>query len=143
MPLNFEDWMSDGDAVMWHIERDPVLRSTITSVWVLDRSPDPKRFDDAFNRAIEKIPRLTQRVIADPLGVSPPRWEHDPLFDRDYHVRRLRAPGNGTIQDLFAIMAPYSFPSTVKTKGIGFSPGSNRNEPAQRIASIGSPPALG
>ena len=70
MPLTFEDWMSDADAVMWHIERDPVLRSTITSVWLLDQAPDPERFDASFSRALEAIPRLRQRVVADPLGVS-------------------------------------------------------------------------
>ncbi|MCP4007263.1 MAG: wax ester/triacylglycerol synthase family O-acyltransferase [bacterium] len=106
MALVFEDWMSDSDAVMWQIERDPVLRSTITSVWILDQSPDFKRFDATFSRALEKIPRLRQRVVADPFGVSPPRWEDDPLFDRDFHVRRVRAAGNGTIRDLLDYARP-------------------------------------
>ena len=38
--MKFESWMSDADGLMFHIERDPVLRSTILSVWVLDRAPD-------------------------------------------------------------------------------------------------------
>ncbi|MCP5070535.1 MAG: diacylglycerol O-acyltransferase, partial [bacterium] len=95
MAVTYEEWMSDGDALMWNIERDPVLRSTVLSVWILDRSPDLERFEATFDRAAEKIPRLRQRVIADSLGVATPRWEEDPLFDRTYHLRRMRAPGDG------------------------------------------------
>ena len=36
----YEERMGDSDALAWTIERDPLLRSTIVSVWVLDRMPD-------------------------------------------------------------------------------------------------------
>jgi hypothetical protein len=36
-------WMSGSDAVIWRIERDPLLRSTVVVVFVLERSPDPQR----------------------------------------------------------------------------------------------------
>ena len=39
----YENRMSDSDALMWSIERDPVLRSTITGLWLLDQAPDPER----------------------------------------------------------------------------------------------------
>ncbi len=106
MPVSYEEWMSDGDALMWNIERDPVLRSTVTSVWILDRMPDLERFEATFDRALHKIPRLRQRVVADGLGVATPRWEDDPLFDRSFHVRRLRAPGEGDLRDLLDLAAP-------------------------------------
>ena len=38
--MQFETRMSDSDALMWHIEKDPILRSTITAVAFLDRRPD-------------------------------------------------------------------------------------------------------
>ena len=41
--LRFENRMSDADALMWVIEKDPVLRSTITAVIVLDQAPDRQR----------------------------------------------------------------------------------------------------
>lgn len=106
MPLIYEEWMSDGDALMWNIERDPVLRSTVMSVWILDRAPDLERFEATFDRAVQKIPRLRQRVVADGLGVATPRWEDDALFDRTYHLRRLRAPGEGDLRDLLDLAAP-------------------------------------
>ena len=106
MPVNYEEWMSDGDASMWNIERDPVLRSTVMTVWFLDRAPDLERFEATFDRAVQKIPRFRQRVVTDGLGVATPRWEDDTLFDRAYHLRRLRAPGEGNVRDLLDLAAP-------------------------------------
>ncbi len=106
MAVDYEEWMSDSDALMWNIERDPVLRSTITSVWVLDQAPDLDRFDASLDRALGRIPRLRQRVVADGMGVATPRWETDPLFDRGYHVRRVGCPGEGTLQDLLGYAGP-------------------------------------
>ena len=106
MAVSYEEWMSDSDALMWHIERDPVLRSTVMSVWLLDRAPDPERFEATFDKAAAEIPRLRQRVVADGVGVATPRWEEDPLFDRDYHVRRIRAPGDGSLRDLLDVASP-------------------------------------
>ena len=40
MADRFETHMSDADALMWNIEKDPQLRSTIVAVIVLDRVPD-------------------------------------------------------------------------------------------------------
>ena len=36
----FTQHMSDEDALMWHIEKDPILRSTIVAVAIFDRPPD-------------------------------------------------------------------------------------------------------
>jgi diacylglycerol O-acyltransferase len=104
--LEYDDWMSESDALMWHIERDPLLRSTVLSVWVLDRPPDLEQFRNALGRTQHLVPRLRQRVVEDPLGVSPPRWVEDPLFDPDYHIRHLRAPGEGKMRDLLDLAAP-------------------------------------
>jgi hypothetical protein len=35
--MRFDRRMSDADSLMWHAEKDPLLRSTITVVWHLDR----------------------------------------------------------------------------------------------------------
>lgn len=104
--ITFDDWMGESDALMWRIERDPLLRSTVLSVWLLDRPPDPVRFRTTLERTLALVPRLRQRVVEDPLGVSPPRWEPDPYFDVDYHVRRMRAPGAATVRDLLDLAAP-------------------------------------
>lgn len=103
--IEFEDWMSESDALMWHMERDPVLRSTITTIWVLDQAPDRDRFDAAMQRAVAAVPRLRQRVVSDARAIAPPKWDLDPHFDLSYHVRRGGLPG-GTLRDLLDYAAP-------------------------------------
>jgi diacylglycerol O-acyltransferase len=91
--MQYDEWMSESDSVLWHIERDPMLRSTITSVWLLDSSPNRKRLDAMVDRTVANLPRMHQRVIDAQPGVSPPRWEDDPYFDPTYHYQWVRLPG--------------------------------------------------
>jgi diacylglycerol O-acyltransferase / wax synthase len=91
--LQYDEWMSESDSVLWHIERDPLLRSTITSVWFLDTTPDRKRMDAVVERIVARIPRLRQRVVDEQPGVSPPRWADDAHVDIDYHYTWSRLPG--------------------------------------------------
>lgn len=107
----YEDRMSDGDALMWNIERDPVLRSTITGVWLLDTAPDRARLQERAERALHHIPRLRQRVAANPFSIAPPRWEVDPDFDLDFHLRFVRAPGGGELRDLLDFCQPIAMQS--------------------------------
>jgi len=102
----FHDRMTEADAVIWSIERDPALRSTILSVWLLDRAPDWQRFSARFERCVEEIPRLRQRVVEDPLGLAPPCWEDDPNFELGFHLRRVRAPGDGSLRALLDFARP-------------------------------------
>jgi diacylglycerol O-acyltransferase / wax synthase len=92
----FDHHMSDADALMWNIEKDPLLRSTIVTVGVLDRSPDWDRMVDKIERGSRLIPRLRQRVITPPLRLGPPHWSADEHFDLSYHLRHVRAPEPAT-----------------------------------------------
>jgi WS/DGAT/MGAT family acyltransferase len=84
------DRLSDSDALMWRIEGDPVLRSPIVAVGLLDREPSWSRVQTSLARAVEEIPRLHQRI--DPGGVGRrPRWVEATDFRLDHHVRRVRA----------------------------------------------------
>ena len=94
--LRYEPRMSDSDALMWTIEKDPLLRSTITAVSLLDGPVDAKRFADKVDRATRVIPRLRQRVVGNPYSMAPPRWEIDPNFDLGYHLRSVSAGGDGS-----------------------------------------------
>jgi WS/DGAT/MGAT family acyltransferase len=100
-----EQRMGDADALMWSIEKDPMLRSTITSVLLFDRPIDHARLADKVERASRAIPRLRQRVVANTFSIAPPRWEVDPNFDRRYHLRFVGAPGEGTPADALGIAA--------------------------------------
>jgi diacylglycerol O-acyltransferase len=85
------------DAVMWGIENDPVLRQTMTAVLVLDRSPDRQVLLDRMEHATRSLPPFRHRLVATPLRLSTPRWLVDPNFDLSYHVRWIRAPGDGGV----------------------------------------------
>lgn len=104
--FQFAPRMSDADALMWSIEKDPLLRSTITFVSILDRAPDRERLRRVIDHATRLVPRLRQRVIAQPLSIAPPLWEVDPNFDLDYHLRTTRAAGGGTLREVFDIAQP-------------------------------------
>jgi WS/DGAT/MGAT family acyltransferase len=98
--------MSDADTAMWVGERDPRLRSTILSVWVLDRMPDEEDFEDMLAEAVDAIPRLRQRVVRDAFEIAPPRWELDPNFDPSFHLRKLHLGGEGTLRALLDLAEP-------------------------------------
>lgn len=104
--IRFEHRMSDADALMWNIEKDPALRSTITSVFVFDRTIPRDVLHSRFERVSRIVPRLRQRVRANPLSVAPPRWEVDPHFDLDFHLWWVKAPGKGSLRDLLDIAEP-------------------------------------
>ena len=104
--MRFEQRMSDADALMWTIEKDPLLRSTITAVGLFDRSLDRDRLVESVDRATRLVPRLRQRVVSNPYSIAPPRWEFDPNFDLAYHLRWMRAPGEGSLRDLLDIAQP-------------------------------------
>lgn len=104
--VRFDDFMSEYDAGLWVGERDPRLRSTVLSVWVLDRMPDEADFESMMADAVDAIPRLRQRVVRDPFEIAPPRWEIDPNFDPAFHLRRLTLGGKGTLRDLLDLAEP-------------------------------------
>lgn len=104
--FDFEPRMSDADALMWNIEKDPLLRSTITTVLLFDRPLDPERFRRRMDRVSRLVPRLRQRVRGHAMSVAPPRWDVDPNFDLDYHLRFMRAVGAGTLREVFNIAEP-------------------------------------
>lgn len=93
--LGFSDRMTDTDALLWNMERNPKLRSTVTAIMLLDRSPHWDRVLDRAERLTRRLPRLRQRVVEVPRILGPPRYETDPDFDLAYHLRRVSAPPPG------------------------------------------------
>jgi WS/DGAT/MGAT family acyltransferase len=92
MSSTMEERMGAFDAVMWNVEEDPVLRSVIVAMMVLDKAPDVDSAKDRIERMTLAVPKLRQRVIGNPVSLVPPRWEIDPNFDLTYHLRWVAAP---------------------------------------------------
>ncbi len=102
----FTKHMSDEDALMWHIEKDPILRSTILAVAIFDRPPDWTRLRARIERATRVIPRLRQRVLSPPFRIGPPRWATESTFDLDFHLRHLRLTPPGDAPTLLDALQP-------------------------------------
>ncbi len=90
------EFMSNSDAFSWAMESDPRLRSTVVTVVMLERPPDWTAVRDLFVRMSRTLPMFRQRVVSSP-PPAPPRWQDDPDFDVDYHIRRVSAPPPATI----------------------------------------------
>jgi len=79
------------DAVMWGVESDPLLRSVITGVLMLDRNPDKKVLTERVEEMTVRVPALRRRVVGNPISLVPPRWESSDDFDLSYHLRWRKA----------------------------------------------------
>lgn len=108
----FDDFMSDADALMWAIEQDPLLRSTIVTALFLDTAPSWDTVQAKLERGARLIPRMRQRVVEPAFGLGVPAWSDDPYFDLAYHARRVRNPDPGSdriVYDLAATAAMEAF----------------------------------
>ncbi len=93
--------MSDAEALMWRLEKDPYLSSNIGTVTILDGPPDHDRLRARMEQALPRVPRLRWRVQPNPADLGAPMWADDPDFDIDYHVRHISLPQPGTRRQLY------------------------------------------
>ncbi len=85
------------DAMLWGVEADPVLRSTISVVALLDRLPDLDRVTERFDRLSRIAPNFRHRLVPSPMRLDTPAWVVDRDFDLSFHVRRAGVPTPGTL----------------------------------------------
>jgi WS/DGAT/MGAT family acyltransferase len=95
-----EDRMSEHEALMWNVEKDPWLNSSGASLTLLDKPADFEYLQRTLRAAIVKMPRLVERVVPGFGRLSTPAWAPDPEFDLDYHLREIELGGNGTMREL-------------------------------------------
>jgi WS/DGAT/MGAT family acyltransferase len=84
--------MTDVEALMWNLEKDPFLASSFLNVTILDRPPDLAALRRRLERAVQVVPKLRQKVVPTLGRLAPPEWLDDPDFDLDYHIRRVALP---------------------------------------------------
>ena len=92
--------MTDAEALMWRLEKDPYLSSTFANITVLDRPPDMDRLVARMERTSILFPRLRRKVQLMPANVGNPMWVDDPAFDIRHHVRRVALPAPGSMRQL-------------------------------------------
>ena len=99
------DTMSEHEALMWNVEKDPWLNPSGASIVLLDQPVDADLFTQYVRQGVAKIPRLRQRVAPGLGRLAPPSWVPDAEFDLDYHLRFLDLPGPASIRDVLDLAA--------------------------------------
>jgi len=103
--------MSEHEALMWNIEKDPWLNPSGASVVILDRPLDIDRFRQTLRAGIAVTPRLYQRVVPGFARLSTPAWVPDAEFDLNAHLREIVLPAPGSTRQLLDLAAQlYSEP---------------------------------
>lgn len=93
--------MSGWDFATWRVASDdPVMRSTIIGLLLLDNAPDWDALRDRFDRASRQVTVLRQKVVEGPSGFEAPRMIIDADFDLDFHLRRFRMPSRARWADV-------------------------------------------
>jgi diacylglycerol O-acyltransferase / wax synthase len=95
--------LTDADAIVWIVERDPALRSTIIALAVLDRVPDFSALRERVERATRLVPKLRQTVQATTPDGGSPVWVTQPDLDLDRHLRRIACPAPGTRAEMLKL----------------------------------------
>jgi len=95
--------MSDSDALLWTIGRDPVLRCTVVAVLVLDRPPRWDALADRLDAVTRAVPRLRSTVAPAPLGWGRPHWVEDDAFDLGMHLQRMGAAAPATLRSVLDV----------------------------------------
>lgn len=84
--------MTDVETLMWRLgEHDARLRSTMSLMVTFDRQMDRAALRERFEALTRRLPFLRRRVTTGVLAMLPPRWEADPDFTVDHHLRVARA----------------------------------------------------
>jgi diacylglycerol O-acyltransferase / wax synthase len=91
------------DALMWRTERPPADSWTGVVVIVLSETPTWERIKAAHRWGIKVAPRFSDRVVEPLVPTGPPMWTADEDFDLDYHLRRVRLPGDGSMAELLEL----------------------------------------
>ena len=103
--LRFERKMSDAEALMWNVEKDPWMNPSGGVVTILDRPLHIEAFRARIRQSVAEIPRLRERVVSTTGRLTNPTWTPDTEFDFDWHVRHLSLPAPGADRQLFDLTA--------------------------------------
>jgi diacylglycerol O-acyltransferase / wax synthase len=96
--VHLERDMSGPESMMWHIDRDPLLATSGSAVSTFEGELDPERFRTRVANMVASVDRLRQHVEPGAGPLVRPHWTFDRDFDLDWHVRRIGAPGDGSLR---------------------------------------------
>jgi diacylglycerol O-acyltransferase len=97
--------MSEHEALMWNIEKDPWLNPSGSGLFRVDQPIDADLLRARMRHAVSELPRFMQRVQPGFGRLSTPAWVPDPEFDFDNHFRVVTLPSPGTQRQLLDMAA--------------------------------------
>ncbi len=97
--------MSEHEALMWNIEKDPWLNPSGGAMVVFDGPIDVDKLHARMRVAVADLPRFYQRVQPGLGRLSTPAWVPDPEFEFDFHFQVVQLPSPGTERQLFDLAA--------------------------------------
>jgi WS/DGAT/MGAT family acyltransferase len=103
---SFPSRLSGADELMWRIECDPVLRSPILVIGLLDKAPDIGKVRRTLTSWRDAFPRLRQRLVAGPRLLGGARWVDCDGSSLDFHLRQVRAPDPADLSAVLALVEP-------------------------------------
>jgi WS/DGAT/MGAT family acyltransferase len=98
--------LSGADELMWRIEADPVLRSPILVIGLLDRAPSDADLRAALTSWQERFPRLRQRLAPGARLTGGARWVDCQDASLDFHFRRVRVPDPADLSAVLRVVEP-------------------------------------
>jgi diacylglycerol O-acyltransferase / wax synthase len=102
--LAFDRRMSDQEALMWNIEKDPWMNPNGSALTILDQPVDFDRMVAKIRYGMSRLHRLRERPVPGLGRLSPPVWATDPDFDLNFHVRHLSLPAPGSMRQLLDLV---------------------------------------
>ena len=93
-------YLSQNDTIMWMVEADPLLRSTILGVVLLEKAPEWERVRTRVEAVSHQVPALREKVMPVPLHPTTLQWVRDHDFDLHYHLRHIVLPAHSGLQEL-------------------------------------------
>jgi len=88
--------MANVDAAWLHMD-EPTNRMTVVGVLMFQQPLEFSRLRRTVETRLLRFPRFRQRAVLDGGG---PRWEPDPQFDLDHHLRQVELPPPGEQEQL-------------------------------------------
>lgn len=93
-------FLSQTDTIMWTVEADPLLRSTIGGIALLDHPPPIDALRDRLEHVVRMVPTMSARVIPSPLHPTLLRWAAVDHLDLGAHLHHIRLPSPGSTSQL-------------------------------------------
>ncbi|HEY1739895.1 MAG TPA: wax ester/triacylglycerol synthase domain-containing protein, partial [Acidimicrobiia bacterium] len=108
--------MSDSEALMWAVEKDPALRCDFCNLTIVDGPIQRERMRATVERAVRAIPRLSQRVVEPSVPVATPDWVDETGLNVDDHIRWVELDGNRDMRALLDACETLSEPAFDRSK---------------------------